>query len=79
MGKEPVINNVPYIVGFNNTEGHGLIVEKELKGFKSGITKEVYEESLKNYVGGWFYVSLSFMECSCLLYWREMNNVQHYR
>jgi len=58
MKKEPVANNVPYIVGCNNTEGCGIMVVKHPKDFKSGITKEMYDFMLKNFIGIVFYVSL---------------------
>ena len=58
MRKEPVSNNVPYIVGCNNTKGYGIMTVKGPKGFEAGITKETFEETLKNFVGGVFYVSL---------------------
>ena len=66
MKKQPVANNVPYIVGCNNTEGHGILTNNFPKGFKSGITKEVYEETLRNLLGELFCVS--FLQKKCQLY-----------
>ena len=59
MKKEPIVNNVPYIVGCNSTEGHGIMTVRGPKGFKDGITKESYEHMLKYFVGASFFVSLS--------------------
>jgi len=58
MKKEPIANNVPYIVGCNNTEGCGIMVVKYSKDFKTGITKETYDFMLQNMIGGVFCVSL---------------------
>ena len=57
MRKEAVANPVPYIVGCNNTEGHGIMTVSFPKDFKSGITKESYETSFKGFFGAALYVS----------------------
>ena len=51
LRNEAVVNPVPYIIGCNSTEGHGIMTLEYPKDFKSGITHQVYMEALKGYIG----------------------------
>ena len=63
--EKPARNNVPYIVGCNNTEGHGIMNNNILNDFKTGITKETFDHMLRNFLGISFCVS-----CKCSIDFR---------
>ena len=73
MRIEPVANNVPYIVGCNSTEGHGIMNMDFVKNYNSGISKETYESEFKMFVGGSYCVSIGLQKAHIVkaLYWHQ--------
>ena len=57
MRKEEVVNNVPYIVGCNTTEGHGIMNMGFVK-CNSEISKKDYENEFKDFCSEKYWVSI---------------------
>ena len=57
MRKEEVVNNVPYIVGCNTTEGHGIMNIGFVK-CNSEISKEDYENEFKDFCNEKYWVTI---------------------
>ena len=65
MRIEPVANNVPYIVGCNSTEGHGVMNMDFVKSYNSGISKEAYEREFRKLAGNNYCVSIGLQSTPC--------------
>ena len=61
LRKEPVANNVPYIIGFNNTESFGAMIWHLLKDFDEGISEDACMETLKGFIKAVSLVSINLL------------------